>query len=135
MVEEKILFQRTWLCGVHWDEILSANIANLLNKWISELLALNYTRIFRWIGVALPQDYYLHMFCYSSERAARGCVVHSFLRRQNTKVKFLCSCNRPSLFKRIILPRLELMATLTGVMCVIKFHLIEMQLNWEVIHQ
>lgn len=112
----KILFQDTWCRGLHWDEILPRDIAERWQLWTSTLCYLSSTSIPRWLGLSNqpPEDPQVHVFCDASERAYGATLYVRTLERNEVSVQLACSKNRLSPIKKVTLPRLELLAALTG---------------------
>ncbi|KAG8173850.1 hypothetical protein JTE90_001688, partial [Oedothorax gibbosus] len=110
----KILFQDTWLSGIHWDELLPPAVAQQWHKWLNELQCLNDIRIPRWIGFSENSDTTIHVFCDASERAYGACLYSRQTVDSSTSVSLICSRNKLAPVKKVTLPRLELLAALLG---------------------
>ena len=80
----KMLIQRLWEENLDWDEVVTQNISNTWEKWISTIMELRQCSI--------PRNYFpleadvttvqLHGFCDASERAYAGAV---YIRGIDTK--------------------------------------------------
>jgi len=110
----KLLFQDTWCTGLAWDVLLPSDLGALWNTWVSTLPHLAHLRVPRWVGIIDRNQSQVHVFCDASERAygaalyIRSCLV------DNSVVHLACSKNRLAPFKKVTLPRLELLAGLVG---------------------
>ncbi|GFU45794.1 integrase catalytic domain-containing protein [Nephila pilipes] len=104
----------TWLSGIKWDELLPPAVAQQWHKWINELQCLKDIRIPRWIGFSETSDVTIHVFCDASERAYGACLYARHTVNNFTEVNLICSRSKLAPVKKIILPRLELLAALIG---------------------
>ena len=114
-VKAKILVQTMWKQKIDWDEPLDQE---LTNEWstiaedIKEATTITYPRLYFVLhDQLLSPTTQLHIFVDASLRAY-GAVVYL---RQHNSIALVMSRSRVTPTKSITLPRLELMAAVTGV--------------------
>ena len=114
-VKAKILVQTLWKQKIDWDEPLdqdSTNAWSTIAEDIKEATTIVYPRLYFVSQNQLSSvSTQLHIFTDASLRAY-GAVVYL---RQNNSVALVMSRSRVTPTKMITLPRLELMAAVTGV--------------------
>jgi len=114
-VKAKLLIQTLWKLKIDWDEPLDQDFADawsMLAEDIKEATTIVYPRLYFVSQNQLPSvSTQLHIFTDASLRAY-GVVVYL---RQNNSVALVMSRSRVTPTKMITLPRLELMAAVTGV--------------------
>ncbi|XP_028412339.1 uncharacterized protein LOC114535156 [Dendronephthya gigantea] len=113
-IRAKILYQKLWIRGASWDDLLDEEIKNEWQKWKEELEHLNLIRISRSFLTGLGLEIVsvqLHGFSDASP-SAYGAVIYLRLQDStgNVQVQLLFAKTRVAPTKRITLPRLELMA-------------------------
>ena len=108
----KILFQKIWMLGLDWDQLLPADLQSEFCEWCEGLDVLKSMRIPRAYfedGWTLCVDELeMHAFCDASQQGY-GCVIYLKCRKLVTLV---CSKARVAPVKKVTLPRLELLGAL-----------------------
>lgn len=108
IIRAKMLMQKLWLKGVHWDDDLDDEITQHWQQLRSDLLNVNKIKIHRWMQY--NNDHIeLHGFCDASLHAYAA-VVYSRIRQQDGTfhTSLLLSKTRVSPLKPVTIPKLEL---------------------------
>ena len=112
IVVPKILLQKIWQLGVHWDEALPIEIEKQWSDWAKSLIRLSEIKIPRHYFLGQPEvtKIELHFFSDASEKAyGTVCYLRSEDSTGQCRVALVASRTRVAPIKRITLPRLELM--------------------------
>ena len=119
----KILLQEIWKLGLSWDEALPIELERKVISFIESSQLLKEFKINRTYFKDLPWDTKnvdLHVFGDASEKGYGSCV---YIRTKNSDgtydVSLVISKSRVTPLKRIVLPRLELLAALISSRLVI----------------
>jgi len=121
LIRAKIILQDIWLSGTHWDELLSPEIADKVNKWTKELHSIKEIYIDRWLLVCdEPKIVFLHAFADASEKAYGAVVYTSVLNNNQMKSNLVASKSRVCPLKPISIPRLELMSCVLATRLAVK---------------
>ena len=117
----KILMQRVWKSdATGWDEVLSDELTEEINRWSEELKKVSSVKIDRWLNTSFSKDeFWIHCFVDASESGFGACV---YVVTRSTSM-LLTSKTRVAPLKVSSLPRLELQAAVMGV------HLVEFVLK------
>ena len=113
-VKAKILVQAMWKQKIDWDEPLDQELTkewSIIAEDIKEATTITYPRPYFVPHHQLSSPMQLHVFVDASLRAY-GAVVYL---RQSNSISLVMSRSRVTPTKSITLPRLELMAAVTGV--------------------
>ena len=111
----KMLIQRLWEEHLNWDELVSATISTVWEKWISKFTELRQCSISRSyfpkeVNMVTVQ---LHGFCDASEGAYAGAI---YTRGIDTKgiahISLVVAKTKVAPIKRLTIPRLELCGAL-----------------------
>lgn len=112
-VVPKIMLQKSWDKKKGWDDPLSEELTEEFQRWSAQVNQIKDCKIPRTIH--LNETSSLHIFCDASKVAYASCI---FVRTEclgAVKLSLLIAKSRVAPLKCITLPRLELMAALTGV--------------------
>ena len=114
-IRAKIMIQALWKPKLQWDEPLSTQFADPWQTWLRETEHL--------ISIQVPRPYFLsdrtdpqlHIFCDSSTKAY-GAVAYLRITSSihGPQTSFVMGKSRVAPLKEQTLPRLELLAALTG---------------------
>ena len=111
----KMLIQRPWEENLDWDELVTQNISNTLEKWISTIMELRQCSI-PWNYFPLEADVttvQLHGFCDASERAYAGAAyIRGFDTRGIVHTSLVVAKTKVDPIKRLTIPGLELCGAL-----------------------
>ena len=118
----RCLFQELWELGLGWDEELPEAAAELFSRWLDGCQLLREVKVARCFTALSACDWSsltgveLHVFADASPKAYGSCAYLRFRQPDGTFcVSFVMSKGRVAPLKqRQTLPRLELMACLTG---------------------
>jgi Pao retrotransposon peptidase len=112
IVVPKILLQKIWQLGVHWNESLPIEIENQWRDWAKSLIRLSEIKIPRHYYLGQPEvtKVELHFFSDASEKAyGTVCYLRSEDSTGHCRGALVGSRTRVAPIQRITLPRLELM--------------------------
>ncbi|UYV84468.1 hypothetical protein LAZ67_X002301 [Cordylochernes scorpioides] len=112
-IKIKKIVQDAWKENKSWDEPLNEDRRVKFIKWRKQALELDQIKIPRWI-LPIKGRTILHVFCDASAIAYATVI---FMRIENASVivvRFVEARNLLATFKRITIPRLELLACLIG---------------------
>ncbi|CAG7725500.1 unnamed protein product, partial [Allacma fusca] len=113
-IKGKILLQEIWKSGIGWDNEIGDDIYIRWCLWLDELKLLINISVPRWYGFGSSSKLQLHIFCDASSMAY---AAVGYLRCETVdgiRVSFLMSKTRVAPLKPMTIPRLELMAAVTG---------------------
>jgi hypothetical protein len=110
----KIFFQETWCRGMQLVEKLPDGIGARWRTWVNPLPHLSGIHVPRWLGSSNGHGTKALAFCDAFERAYGAVLYVRSTTRWGILVKLACSKNKLAPVKKIILPRLELLAALIG---------------------
>lgn len=111
----KMLFQKAWQIGYHWDDILPIEFQTALRLWVTELQEIKKWKIPRRIT---DQDWdsgsekQLIAFCDASEKAYGCCIYLVTSYNGNCSSCLVTTKVKVAPLKKLTLPRLELMGAL-----------------------
>ncbi|XP_073950917.1 uncharacterized protein [Choristoneura fumiferana] len=111
-IKAKILFQKTWLADMKWDEELPADILNEWRCLRDDLKNIENFSISRYLGN--KETYQLHGFCDASEKAY-ACAVYAVTNNDKGEYTSRLVAAKTKVApqnKKISLPRLELLGSL-----------------------
>jgi hypothetical protein len=109
----KRLFQDTRCRGMGWDELLPQELGLQWQTWVATQPSLSRIHIPRYVHTSEDGDYHIHVFCNASERAYGAALCIRTDGKDRVRVQLVSSKNRLAPVK-VTLPRLELLAALTG---------------------
>lgn len=114
IVTAKLILQKLWQTGTHWDESVPPDIHLQWVKFKTELHHLNKINVPRCVkGKNGTQKFQIHGFCDASERAYGACVyIRTLISNNKYHSELLVSKSRVAPLKALSLPRLELLAAL-----------------------
>ena len=104
--------QTLWEKGLDWDNKLDDKDKETWTKMAQDIHKLSSIQIPRFIGNGKSQ---LLCFCDSSNKAYSAAIYLRVVRDGKVRVNLLFSKSRNAPKKKLTIPRLELMSTLTGV--------------------
>ncbi|XP_040074171.1 uncharacterized protein LOC120846480 [Ixodes scapularis] len=114
----KLLFQKLWLIGMNWDEVLPPELVNEWHAWTTDLVQLHSLKVPRYIrrGVlAGARKMQLHVFVDASMKAYGSCA---YLRTEdyqgNVATTLVVAKTRVAPTRPLTVPRLELMGANMG---------------------
>ncbi|XP_046329965.2 uncharacterized protein LOC124113582 [Haliotis rufescens] len=116
-VRAKIILQEMWTAGLDWDEELDNNLKRKACQWFMELEDLALIQVPRCLRCGLEvKETTLHSFVDASEDAY-GAVVYAVNTYQNDEISsvIIAAKGRVAPLKAISIPRMELMAAVTGL--------------------
>ncbi|GBM23886.1 hypothetical protein AVEN_208516-1 [Araneus ventricosus] len=115
LIQPKILLQATWKTKEPWDAEVNDEVKKKFLKWFKKLNYLKNIKIPRWLGVTEMCHISLHAFVDASQTAYSACV---FLRSETyngeVNAQLFQAKSQITLLKKIIISRLELMASTIG---------------------
>ncbi|UYV69239.1 hypothetical protein LAZ67_6002942, partial [Cordylochernes scorpioides] len=109
----KIMVQRLWITGLHWDDPMDESLIETWTKFRKELNFIRSLRIPRWLGLGRnTQGVQLHGFGDASEDAYAAAVYIRIPTDDGVSVKLLASKTKLAPIQKMSIPRLELCAAL-----------------------
>lgn len=111
----KILMQRLWRCKLGWDEQIPLEEFTNWQTWLKSLEHLSNVCIPRWYGTSTNDDIQMHVFMDASEEAYSAVIYLRIKNEQNVHCSLLASKAKVAPIRSLTVPRLELLAALTGV--------------------
>ncbi|UYV72281.1 hypothetical protein LAZ67_9002440 [Cordylochernes scorpioides] len=113
LVTGKIMVQRLWITGLHWDDPMDESLIETWTKFRKELNFIRSLRIPRWLGLGRNiQGVQLHGFGDASEDAYAAAVYIRIPNDDGVSVKLLASKTKLAPIQKMSIPRLELCAAL-----------------------
>ncbi|UYV61943.1 hypothetical protein LAZ67_1007130, partial [Cordylochernes scorpioides] len=113
LVTGKIMVQRLWITGLHWDDPMDESLIETWTNFRKELNFIGSLRIPRWLGLGRnTQGVQLHGFGDSSEDAYAAAVYIRIPTDDGVSVKLLASKSKLAPIRKMSIPRLELCAAL-----------------------
>ncbi|UYV73851.1 hypothetical protein LAZ67_11001138, partial [Cordylochernes scorpioides] len=113
LVTGKIMVQRLWITGLHWDDPMDESLIETWTKFRKELNFIRSLRIPRWLGLGRnTQGVQLHGFGDASEDAYAEAVYIIIPTDDGVSVKLLASKIKLAPIQKMSIPRLELCAAL-----------------------
>ncbi|XP_043488608.1 uncharacterized protein LOC122515358 [Polistes fuscatus] len=111
-VTGKVIIQRLWQRGIHWDESIPMDLETAWLHYAKQLPVLNDIRVERKTICKNAKEIEMHGFADASETAYGACIyIVSKDGRGNGSSNLLCARSRVAPLKAVSLPRLELCAT------------------------
>ncbi|XP_044747143.1 uncharacterized protein LOC123308514 [Coccinella septempunctata] len=115
-IKAKIIIQKLWQLGFHWDESLPVNLHSAWIEFSSQILYLHSINVARHIICSDPISIELHCFGDASEKAyGTCCYLRSVDQFNQIHVHLVCAKSRVAPLKMITLPKLELCAALLSI--------------------
>ncbi|UYV75141.1 hypothetical protein LAZ67_12002621 [Cordylochernes scorpioides] len=113
LVTGKIMVQRLWITGLHWDDPMDESLIETWTKFRKELNFIGSLSIPRWLGLGRnTQGVQLHGFGDASEDAYAAAVYIRLPTDDGVSIKLLASKTKLALNRKMSIPRLELCAAL-----------------------
>ncbi|UYV79999.1 hypothetical protein LAZ67_18001367, partial [Cordylochernes scorpioides] len=113
LVTGKIMVQRLWITGLHWDDPMDESLIETWTNFRKELNFIASLRIPRWLGLGRnTQGVQLHGFGDASEDAYAAAVYIRIPTDDGVSVKLLASKTKLAPIRKMSIPRLELCAAL-----------------------
>ncbi|GFV85032.1 integrase catalytic domain-containing protein [Trichonephila clavipes] len=115
-LKPKLILQEIWKLKLKWDENLPKGILNQVKKWLEQLPILASIKIPRCLYLSSNgiKRLTLHVFCDASKKAYAACVFLRVEYEENVFVKLIQAKARVAPLKDISIPRLELLACVSG---------------------
>lgn len=122
----KIMFQKLWLLGLSWDDILPTDISKEWFHFRDNLQQIEQIRIPRWIKYEPSNQIQLHGFCDASSLAYGAVIYSRILTSAGYETDIVISKTRVAPIKTISVPRLELCG---AVLLAKLFHIVKKALT------
>lgn len=111
----KILMQILWRRKLEWDQQIPNDDFVNWKAWFKSLDTLSEVSIPRWYGTTSQDDVQMHVFMDASEEAYSAVIYFRVKNQQNLHCALVASKARVAPIRSLTVPRLELLAALTGV--------------------
>lgn len=125
----KLLLQETWRTHLDWDEDLGEDVQRNIQRKLLDVAKVCKHEIPRCVSITGTSQHY-HVFCDASLQAYGACLYLVNLDGSNRVISshLLISRVRLAPLKGMTIPRLELLATLTGARL---YHFVKSNLNFD----
>lgn len=109
IIKAKMLMQRLWLQGSHWDEPISPDCIQEWNDFLSDIAHIETIKIPRWIQYVPTSNIQIHGFCDASKSAYCACIyIRSQTSTSTTYSNLFAAKSKVAPLKVVSLPKLEL---------------------------
>jgi len=110
LVRAKILFQKTWVLNLEWDDELPAHFQKLWTEILNDISELNIIRIPRYVGYTTGANIKVHIFGDASTEAYSTVAYVRVTHETGGNCSILCARSKVTPLKSKSIPRLELIA-------------------------
>ena len=116
-IRAKMLLQKTWVLGLHWDDPLPVDLVAVAHDWFEELKLIDQVTLPRCYFKLPPESYsevMLHTFSDASSDAYGAVSYLRTVSEDQVSLSFVAAKAKVTPLKVISIPRLELMAAILG---------------------
>ena len=118
IIKGKMLLQMLWSRGYDWDDEIYDDIANEIQSWLDQLSVLAQVQIPRCIRLSLTVTSFKLITFVDASTSAFGAVVYARFEYEQScppTCRLLASKSKVAPLVPVTVPRLELMAAITGL--------------------